>query len=142
MTVEEAMKLLLLISQFDGRPVNTDAAQAWAFVLDEVPIVEAVRLVRAHYTGPRRGYRINPGDLVALSEEQREKTRWQLDADVRAARGYGIIDRSAPDDYQMTLEEHDALEAKRAEARTAVYQWSTPNAAVAPIDYGVRTKRP
>jgi hypothetical protein len=94
---DEATKLLTVISQFDGRTISTDMAAAWAFALDDVDAQDALLMVREHYRSERRMYPIRPGDLVDMTKVKVEQTRYRIAADVRAARGYGIVSRSWPE---------------------------------------------
>jgi len=142
MNTEEALKLLTVISQFDGRTVSTDMAAAWAFALDDIDPQDALMMVRTHYRSERRMYPIRPGDLVDMSKQHVETSRWLLAHDVRAAKGYGLISRDHPETWPLPTSVETQLLAIRTRMQEAAGELDAGSPPVDnPVDnFGVRPR--
>ena len=140
MNSDEALKLLTVISQFDGRTISTDMAAAWAFALDDVSAEDALLMVREHYRSERRMYPVRPGDLVDMSKVKLERTKYRIAADVRAARGYGIVPKDWPETTPLLeVQERQLLRARQL-AQEHAAETDSP-AVESPVDnFGVRPR--
>lgn len=73
MTPSEAAELLTIASAYDGREVETGAAQAWSLVLDGLPIADCREAILKHYRSSR--FRLMPSDVVERVGELRRDRR-------------------------------------------------------------------
>lgn len=80
MNLIEAAKLLTVSSALTGREPTEEQAIAWATVLDDIPLIEALDGMREHYRVSR--FPVMPADIL----EHVEAARANLDRDRRRAR--------------------------------------------------------
>lgn len=73
MNIVEAARLLTISSSFTGREPTEEQAVAWATVLDDIPLDEALVALRSHYRASR--FPVMPSDIVEHVEEARRAAR-------------------------------------------------------------------
>ena len=70
MDVKDAARLLVVSAALTGKEPTREQAQAWAVVLDDVPVSEAMDALREHYRVSR--FPVMPADILAMVEASRE----------------------------------------------------------------------
>jgi len=117
----EAAKLLTIASGFD-RFVRADevTSTAWAMALVAIDYHMAEKAVVAHYSGDNAHKQLMPADIIKTVQHETRMTRSQIEADVRAAKSYGLIDKEwppsglLPDDVRQQLRERRDLALREA----------------------------
>lgn len=121
----EAGALLTLAAGYD-RFMGADeiTTPAWAIALADVPFEGARDAVVEHYKTQRRS--VTVADIrQAVTSEAERTTPYRIAANVRAARGYGLIARDWPENKRLDRETENKLYAIRDEIKNDPNAWMT-----------------
>lgn len=118
MNKEQAATVLALAGAFD-RWIRVDdvTATAWEYALADVPFEFARESVIEHYKGPDAHKALMPADVIRRVEVKARRTRWQVEADVRTAKAYGLVEKDWPDRQVLSEEVRQRLEELREGVR-------------------------
>lgn len=133
MNATEAAQLLLAISAFDNREVNRPAAEAWALVLHDVPLGDALGFLPGYYrehTGLGLE-KLMPNHIVVGVRELQAARITRAWGDAFEAALLAGEDREAArvaaKEAQEQAEQHSLLgaayRAEQARQRRAIEQW-------------------
>ncbi len=98
MNLQDAQKLLLAVSTFDGRPVNEDIVQSWHTVLWNVQYEQAMEAMRQHFSTSDR--RLMPVHII----QGVKKIRAELLKDYQGPGLSREIPQGDPDNVPQYLE--------------------------------------
>src|SRR5690606_22014581 len=65
----EAAKFLTVSAALTGREPSREQAEAWAIILDDIPLADALAALKAHYRASR--FPVMPADIVEQVEAAR-----------------------------------------------------------------------
>lgn len=111
----EVAQLLTVASGFDRRVVDELTVNAW-FTVPEIAggyYADAVAVVVAHQTGPKRYEYLTVGHVVEGMRGMRRQNAAQVESDVRSAKARGIVPKSWPKREPLSDEAMERLAAAR-----------------------------
>lgn len=121
----EIAELLTVASGFDRRDVDDVTIRSWALVPELIAAHydDALAVVIAHQTGPKRGEYLTIGHIVDGLRVDGRSTLAGVEADVRSAKARGLVEASWPARQQLSPDVRDALTTLRDRERRAADAW-------------------
>lgn len=110
----EIAQLLTIASGFDRRQVDTVTVESWALIqaIRDADYEDAVAAVVSHFATQPKEY-LTVAHVVSATQVSSRQTRELIAADVRSARGRGLVESS----WSETEPVSDEIRARLAEAR-------------------------
>jgi hypothetical protein len=114
MNLQDIAKLMTIAAAYDGRiVVDQLSIQAWHELLAPFEFEQAKDIVIAHQIGQDRHRVLHVGDIREALDVRANRTRNQIEADVRSAKARGIISRDWPEAKELDIADAARLQELR-----------------------------
>jgi hypothetical protein len=122
MNVEEAARIITILSTADNRTLDKPTASAWALFLSDVSYSDAERAV-VDLVNESREY-ITPKSIRDWVRQHNRQSAYEIAADVRAARARGIVSADWPDKQPLDSDARQKLSLARERDRSTALQYA------------------